>query len=163
MIWQPHHRRTPSSQRHRRHHWQKRRHPLCPATLGTPVTGPGWWPIRVAAWELHYPTHQRRHLHPRFLAAIFRRMGLGGRALELGNTGRGRVAGSPSVNPDTFPSSVNRSRWAYARRCPQTGLTGGGRLGGGVGGKLKTAAPAAILLCGAINKEHALLGEGRVR
>jgi hypothetical protein len=38
---QPHHRRTPSSQRHRRHHWQKRRHPLCPATLGTPVTGPG--------------------------------------------------------------------------------------------------------------------------
>ena len=32
---------SPDAQRHRRHHWQKRRHPLCPATLGTPVTGPG--------------------------------------------------------------------------------------------------------------------------
>jgi hypothetical protein len=55
--------------------------------------------------------------------SLLRRMGVGGRALAVGNTGRGGVAGGPSVNPATLHASVNahRSRWASARRCLKPG------------------------------------------
>jgi hypothetical protein len=55
----------------------------------------------------------------RLLATIFRRMGLGGRALELGNTGRGRVGHADARSfrkSRPFRASVNCFGGASARQ-----------------------------------------------
>jgi hypothetical protein len=65
--------------------------PFARLRLGPRSLGLGWRAICLEARNVHCPTHRRRDLHSRVLAKILRRMGLGGRALELGNIGRGRL------------------------------------------------------------------------
>jgi hypothetical protein len=60
------------------------------------VWDPGHWTWDGSqyVWEpgkYHRPAHHRCDVHSRVLAAILRWMGLGGRPLELGDPGRGRV------------------------------------------------------------------------
>jgi hypothetical protein len=59
--------------------------PLPWVRLGPWPLDVGRHPVPVAAGKLHHPTDLRCNLHHWLLAAIFRRMGLGRRQLELGS------------------------------------------------------------------------------